>query len=120
MPLSIFQKKYSSVAPNPRNLAAGCLRQKTKESGKAKPEDLIFLAYDVKFPDLDSKHPDSPTPPNFNYDSDSNEWLSTNGIQIAGNTVVTADNTEEMTQKISSITEYWTEKRDRIEWEIDE
>ena len=119
MPLSIFQKKYSSVAPNPRNLAAGCLRQKTKESGKAKPEDLIFLAYDVKFPDLDSKHPDSPAPPNFNYDSDSNEWLSTNGIQIAGNTVVTADNTEELTQKISSITEYWTKKRDRIEWEID-
>ena len=119
MPLSIFQEKYSSVAPNPRNLAAGCLRQKTKEAGKAKPEDLIFLAYDVKFPDLDSKHPDSPVPPNFNYDSDSNEWLSTNGIQIAGNTVVSADNTEELTQKISSITEYWTEKRDRIEWEID-
>ena len=119
MPLSIFHKKYSLVAPNPRNLAAGCLRQKTKESGKAKPEDLIFLAYDVKFPGLDSKHPDSPSSPNFDYDSDLNEWLSTNGIQIAGNTVVTADNTEELTQKISSITEYWTEKRDSIEWEID-
>ena len=119
MPLSIFHKKYSLVAPNPRNLAAGCLRQKTKESGKAKPEDLIFLAYDVKFPGLDSKHPDSPPSPSFNYDSDLNEWLSTNGIQIAGNAVVTADNTEELTQKISSITEYWTEKRDSIEWEID-
>jgi DNA ligase (NAD+) len=119
MPLSVFQKKYSSVAPNPRNLAAGCLRQKTKESGKAKPEDLIFLAYDVRFPGLDSKHPDSPMPPSFNYDSDSNEWLSSNGIQIAGNTVVNSDNTEELTEKISSITEYWTEKRDRIEWEID-
>ena len=119
MPLSVFRKKYSSVAPNPRNLAAGCLRQKTKESGKAKPEDLIFLAYDVRFPGLDSKHPDSPMPPSFNYDSDLNEWLSTNGIQIAGNTVVTADNTEELTQKITSITEYWTEKRDSIEWEID-
>jgi DNA ligase (NAD+) len=119
MPLSVFQKKYSSVAPNPRNLAAGCLRQKTKQSGKAKPEDLIFLAYDVRFPGLDSKHPDSPMPPSFNYDSDSNEWLSSNGIQIAGNTVVNSDNTEELTEKISSITEYWTEKRDRIEWEID-
>jgi DNA ligase (NAD+) len=119
MPLSVFQKKYSSVAPNPRNLAAGCLRQKTKESGKAKPEDLIFLAYDVRFPGLDSKHPDSPMPPSFNYDSDSNEWLSSNGIQIAGNTVVNSDNTEELTEKISSITEYWTEKRDSIEWEID-
>jgi DNA ligase (NAD+) len=119
MPLSVFQKKYSSVAPNPRNLAAGCLRQKTKQSGKAKPEDLIFLAYDVRFPGLDSKHPDSPMPPSFNYDSDSNEWLSSNGIQIAGNTVVNSDNTEELTEKISSITEYWTEKRDSIEWEID-
>ncbi len=119
MPLSVFRKKYSSVAPNPRNLAAGCLRQKTKESGKAKPEDLIFLAYDVRFPGLDSKHPDSPMPPSFNYDSDSNEWLSSNGIQIAGNTVVNSDNTEELTEKISSITEYWTEKRDSIEWEID-
>ena len=119
MPLSVFRKKYSSVAPNPRNLAAGCLRQKTKESGKAKPEDLIFLAYDVRFPGLDSKHPDSPMPPSFNYDSDSNEWLSSNGIKIAGNTVVYSDNTEELTEKISSITEYWTEKRDSIEWEID-
>ena len=119
MPLSVFREKYSSVAPNPRNLAAGCLRQKTKESGKAKPEDLIFLAYDVRFPGLDSKHPDSPMPPSFNYDSDSNEWLSSNGIQIAGNTVVNSDNTEELTEKISSITEYWTEKRDSIEWEID-
>ena len=119
MPLSIFRKKYSSIAPNPRNLAAGCLRQKTKESGKAKPEDLIFLAYDVKFPDLNSKHPDSPLPPSFNYDSDSNEWLLSNGIKIAGNTVVNSDNTEELTEKISSITEYWTGKRDSIEWEID-
>jgi DNA ligase (NAD+) len=58
-------------------------------------------------------------PPSFNYDSDSNEWLSSNGIQIAGNTVVNSDNTEELTEKISSITEYWTEKRDSIEWEID-
>jgi DNA ligase (NAD+) len=119
MPLSVFRQKYSSVAPNPRNLAAGCLRQKTKESGKAKPEDLIFLAYDVRFPGLDSKHPDSPMPPSFNYDSDSNEWLSSNGIQIAGNTVVNSDNTEELTEKMSSITEYRTEKRDSIEWEID-
>jgi DNA ligase (NAD+) len=58
-------------------------------------------------------------PPSFNYDSDSNEWLSSNGIQIAGNTVVNSDNTEELTEKISSITKYWTEKRDSIEWEID-
>ena len=119
MPLSTFYEKYSSIAPNPRNLAAGCLRQKTKDSGKAKPEDLIFLAYDVKFPDPDSSHPDSPTPPVFIFDSDSNDWLSTIGIQIAGNTVITEEDSTKVTEKISSITEYWTEKRGSIEWEID-
>ena len=119
MPLSTFYEKYSSIAPNPRNLAAGCLRQKTKDSGKAKPEDLIFLAYDVKFPDPDSSHPDSPTPPVFIFDSDSNDWLSTIGIQIAGNTVIAEEDSTKVTEKISSITEYWTEKRGSIEWEID-
>ena len=119
MPLSTFYEKYSSIAPNPRNLAAGCLRQKTKDSGKAKPEDLIFLAYDVKFPDSNSRHPDSPTPPAFIFDSDSNDWLSTIGIQIAGNTVIEAEDSTKVTEKISSITEYWTEKRGSIEWEID-
>lgn len=119
MPLSTFYEKYSSIAPNPRNLAAGCLRQKTKDSGKAKPEDLIFLAYDVKFPDSNSSHPDSPNPPLFIFDSDSNDWLSTIGIQIAGNTVIAAEDSTKVTEKISSITEYWTEKRGSIEWEID-
>ena len=119
MPLSTFYEKYSSIAPNPRNLAAGCLRQKTKDSGKAKPEDLIFLAYDVKFPDPNSSHPDSPTPPVFIFDSDSNDWLSTIGIQIAGNTVIAEEDSTKVTEKISSITEYWTEKRGSIEWEID-
>ena len=119
MPLSTFYEKYSSIAPNPRNLAAGCLRQKTKDSGKAKPEDLIFLAYDVKFPDSNSSHPDSPNPPLFIFDSDSNDWLSTIGIQIAGNTVITEEDSTKVTEKISSITEYWTEKRESIEWEID-
>ena len=119
MPLAIFEEKYSSIAPNPRNLAAGCLRQKTRESGKAKPEDLIFLAYDVKFPDKDNKHPDSPNPPNFVFDSESIEWLSNIGIQIAGNTVVSGANSESVTDNISSITEHWTEKRNDIEWEID-
>ena len=119
MPLSTFYEKYSSIAPNPRNLAAGCLRQKTKDSGKAKPEDLIFLAYDVKFPDSNSSHPDSPNPPLFIFDSDSNDWLSTIGIQIAGNTVITEEDSTKVIEKISSITEYWTEKRGSIEWEID-
>ena len=119
MPLSIFREKYSAIAPNPRNLAAGCLRQKTIHSGKAEAEDLIFLAYDVKFPDIKSRHPDSPSPPKFIFDSESNDWLSSVGIEIAGNTVSSAENQDIMAQKILSITEYWTAERKDAEWEID-
>ena len=49
MPLDVFEKKYSQVSPNPRNLAAGALRQK-RADGKANPADLVFKAYDAKFP----------------------------------------------------------------------
>ena len=119
MPLMVFREKYSSIAPNPRNLAAGCLRQKTIHSGKAKAEDLIFLAYDVKFPDIDMRHPDSPPPPKFIFDSQSNTWLSSIGIEIAGNTVLSAENEDIMTQEIISTTEYWTTNRENADWEID-
>ena len=119
MPLMVFREKYSSIAPNPRNLAAGCLRQKTLQSGKASAEDLKFLAYDVKFPDNSDRHPDSPTPPKFIFDSESNAWLSEIGIEIAGNTVALAEDDDLTTQKIISITEYWTNQRKDAEWEID-
>ena len=119
MPLMVFREKYSSIAPNPRNLAAGCLRQKTLQSGKASAEDLKFLAYDVKFPDNSDCHPDSPTPPKFIFDSESNDWLSEIGIEIAGNTVALAEDDDLTTQKIISITEYWTNQRKDAEWEID-
>ncbi len=119
MPLMVFREKYSSIAPNPRNLAAGCLRQKTLQSGKASAEDLKFLAYDVKFPDNSDRHPDSPTPPKFIFDSESNDWLSEIGIEIAGNTVALAEDDDLTTQKIISITEYWTNQRKDAEWEID-
>ena len=119
MPLMVFREKYSSIAPNPRNLAAGCLRQKTLQSGKASAEDLKFLAYDVKFPDNSNRHPDSPTPPKFIFDSESNDWLSEIGIEIAGNTVALAEDEDLTTQKIISITEYWTNQRKDAEWEID-
>ena len=119
MPLMVFREKYSSIAPNPRNLAAGCLRQKTLQSGKASAEDLKFLAYDVKFPDNSDCHPDSPTPPKFIFDSESNDWLSEIGIEIAGNTVALAEDDDLITQKIISITEYWTNQRKDAEWEID-
>ena len=119
MPLMTFREKYSSIAPNPRNLAAGCLRQKTLQSGKASAEDLKFLAYDVKFPDNNNRHPDSPPPPKFIFDSESNDWLSKIGIGIAGNTVASANDDDLTTQKIISITEHWTNQRKDAEWEID-
>ena len=119
MPLSTFREKYSSIAPNPRNLAAGCLRQKSIQSGKAKAEDLLFFAYDVKFPDAISRHPSSPNPPNFLFDSESNHWLTSIGIEIAGNTVISADSNDLMVQKAVSITDEWTNKRKDAAWEID-
>ena len=38
------------------NLAAGALRQKHRESGKANAEDLRFYAYDVKFPNASNRN----------------------------------------------------------------
>jgi len=119
MPLSIFREKYSSIAPNPRNLAAGCLRQKSIQAGKAKAEDLLFFAYDVKFPGAIHRHPNSSHPPEFLFDSESNHWLESVGIEIAGNTVISADNNDLMVQKTISVTQDWTNKRKDAAWEID-
>ncbi len=69
MPLDTFRRDYAEVAPNPRNLAAGSLRQKHADAGKGRAEDLVFLAYGAEFPSGDSRHPDSPEPPSFEYDS---------------------------------------------------
>ena len=85
MPLATFREKYSEIAPNPRNLAAGSLRQKTLKSGTGKAEDLIFLAYGAKFPEGEDRHPDSRNPPNFTYDSEIISWLESVGIEVAGN-----------------------------------
>ena len=60
--------------PNPRNLAAGAMRQKVAV-GKADPSDLVFQAYDAKVIPSDEKHPDSITPPNFEKDDDMSTWL---------------------------------------------
>ena len=48
MPLAVFEEKYRTVSPNPRNLCSGALRQKHGD-GKADAADLVFCAYDVKF-----------------------------------------------------------------------
>ena len=58
MPLAVFESKYRDVSPNPRNLAAGALRQKHAD-GKADASDLVFQAYDAKVPLGENRHPDS-------------------------------------------------------------
>ena len=41
MPLAVFEEKYRTVSPNPRNLCSGALRQKHGD-GKADAADLVF------------------------------------------------------------------------------
>ena len=119
MPLDIFEQKYSDIAPNPRNLAAGSLRQKSIDAGKGRAEDLAFFAYGVEFPSGDSKHPDSPNHPEFKYDSEAISWLSSMGIQVAGNEIVSGSEDHDTSDKIIEITKRWTESRYSESWEID-
>ena len=115
MPLHLFEQKYSEVSPNPRNLAAGALRQK-HEDGKAHASDLIFRAYDAKFPDAKTIHPESEAPPLVECDSEILEWLKKVGVEPApwkvfqGNTLGTAMVTH---------TQEWAEKRSKFSFEID-
>tara|TARA_B100000686_G_scaffold348413_1_gene439407 strand:- start:119 stop:2230 length:2112 start_codon:yes stop_codon:yes gene_type:complete len=119
MPLRMFEEKYSEVAPNPRNLAAGALRQKYLDAGKGRPEDLIFLAYGVDFPRGDDRHPDSPEPPDLKLDSEVISWVSEMGIDAAGNSVVSGADDSSTTEAILSIIREWFQSRDSTDWEID-
>ena len=119
MPLKVFREKYSEVAPNPRNLAAGALRQKYADAGKGSPRDLKFLAYGVEFPGEKDRHPDSPEPPEFKLDSEIISWIGDMGIQVAGNNVVSGDDDTTTTESILAVTREWLESRDSADWEID-
>ncbi len=119
MPLKIFEEKYSDIAPNPRNLAAGSLRQKSIDAGKGRAEDLAFFAYGVEFPSGDSKHPDSPDQPDFKYDSEAISWLSSMRIEVAGNEVISGSEDMDTSNEIIAITKRWTESRFSEPWEID-
>ncbi|HIL65342.1 MAG TPA: hypothetical protein EYG33_04160, partial [Candidatus Poseidoniales archaeon] len=106
MPLEIFKTKYSEISPNPRNLCSGALRQKHGD-GKAEASDLVFQAYDVKFPN------DSP---DVQYDSQLLEWLQTAGIEPAPWITFQGENIQ---GEMIEYTEDWSAKRGRYKFEID-
>ena len=119
MHLDVFRDRYAEIAPNPRNLAAGSLRQKNVEAGKGDAADLAFHAYDVRFPPPEECHPDSPPPPAFTFDSESIAWLREIGITPAGETVIEGAEDEDTTAGLLAESRRWTDGRDAAPWEID-
>ncbi|MDP7043659.1 MAG: NAD-dependent DNA ligase LigA [Candidatus Thalassarchaeaceae archaeon] len=119
MPLATFNETYADVAPNPRNLAAGALRQKHIEKGKAKAEHLEFYAYDVRFVGSKHRHPDSPEPDFMESDSQATKWLVEQGIDVAGDTIVEGGNDEDTSDALIALTREYTENRGKYDWEID-
>lgn len=116
---TMFEEKYRDVSPNPRNLAAGALRQKRAE-GKAEAEDLVFQAYDAKFPDANNRHRDSISPPDFEQDSEVLLWLSqTAGIEPAPWHVHDFDGAAEAIQSMCTETSKWAQQRNDYQFEID-
>ena len=106
MPLATFEEKYREVSPNPRNLCSGALRQKHGD-GKAEASDLVFCAYDVKFPNQ--------TPPATN-DSELLSWLQKAGIEPAPWQIFESDHPQ---NEMIEYTKEWSLKRSSYEFEID-
>ena len=106
MPLSVFEDKYREVSPNPRNLCSGALRQKHGD-GKAEASDLVFWAYDVKFP---NQGPDAVN------DSELLSWLKQVGIEPAPWNIFESDTPQ---KEMITHTEKWSKLRPDYEFEID-
>ena len=106
MPLAIFEQKYSNISPNPRNLCSGALRQKHGD-GKAEASDLVFQAYDVKFPNQ-SLGKDK--------DSDLLTWLQKAGIEPAPWEIFESESPQE---EMIEYTKQWSLKRPSYKFEID-
>ena len=119
MPLAVFDAKYRETSPNPRNLAAGALRQKHAD-GKADAADLVFQAYDAKIPSGEHRHPDSATVPVMDNDTDMLVWLEdTLGIVPAPWEIHAAATPSETAALLDKATADWTGKRSGYAYEID-
>ena len=106
MPLAVFEEKYRDVSPNPRNLCSGALRQKHGD-GKADASDLVFCAYDVKFP---NQSPDAVN------DSELLSWLQEAGIEPAPWEIFDSETPQ---KEMIEYTAKWSAKRPSYEFEID-
>ena len=119
MPLAVFEEKYSDVSPNPRNLAAGALRQKHAD-GKADASDLVFQAYDAQVPGDEHRHPDSQPVPEMANDTDMLVWMEDRlGIVPALWELHHGESPSQAAQLLDQATVAWTEKRSGYAYEID-
>ena len=119
MPLAVFDAKYRETSPNPRNLAAGALRQKHAD-GKADASDLVFQAYDAQVPLGEHRHPDSQPVPDMANDTDMLVWMEdTLGIVPAPWTLHQGSTPSETVASLDKSTVEWTEKRGGYGYEID-
>ena len=119
MPLAVFDAKYRETSPNPRNLAAGALRQKHAD-GKADATDLVFQAYDAQVPQGEHRHPDSQPVPDMDNDTDMLEWMEDQlGIVPAPWEVHHGNSSSHASQLLDEATVAWSGKRSGYAFEID-